>query len=131
MEESFRHSIIFIEGQKKKNREIDELKGDMMNMRQSYDLEMQAMFMELNRVKEDIVHIKSKTGIASNTGIMNNDLSSPGGPSKMLGGNIAQSILTIKRDERRYGEIKGNSSAGSSFGGYADAIPSNIYRGLE
>jgi len=40
-------------------------------------------------------------------------------------------MLNIKRDERRYGEIKGNSSAGSSFGGYADTIPSNIYRGLE
>jgi hypothetical protein len=33
MEESFHHSIIFIEGQKKKNREIDELKGDIMSMR--------------------------------------------------------------------------------------------------
>jgi hypothetical protein len=89
------------------------------------------MFMELNRVKDDLVHIKVKTGIASNTGQINNDLSNPGGPSKMLGGTIAQSILNIKRDERRYGEIKGNSSAGSSFGGYTDAIPSNIYRGLE
>lgn len=90
------------------------------------------MFMELNRVKDDLVHIKVKTGIASNnTGLMNNDLSNTGGPSKMLGGTIAQSMLNIKRDERRYGEIKGNSSAGSSFGGYADTIPSNIYRGLE
>jgi len=33
MEESFNHSIIFIEGQKKKNREIDELKTEMMSMR--------------------------------------------------------------------------------------------------
>jgi len=49
----------------------------------------------------------------------------------MLGGNINSNVLNIKKDERRYGELKGNSSAGSSFGGYADAIPSNIDRGLE
>jgi hypothetical protein len=29
---------------------------------------MQAMFMELNRVKDDLVHIKVKTGITSNAG---------------------------------------------------------------
>ena len=48
------------------------------------------MFMELNRVKDDLVHIKVKTGITSNnTGLMNNDLSNNGGPSKMLGSTIA------------------------------------------
>lgn len=38
------------------------------------------MFMELNRVKDDLVHIKVKTGIASNAGLINNDLNNPGGP---------------------------------------------------
>lgn len=33
-------------------------------MRQSYDVEIQAMFMELNRVKDDMHLIKQKTGIA-------------------------------------------------------------------
>jgi hypothetical protein len=32
-EESFNHSLVFIEGQKKKNREIDELKTELMSMR--------------------------------------------------------------------------------------------------
>lgn len=31
--EGFNHSIYFIEGQKRKNREIDDLKGELMNMR--------------------------------------------------------------------------------------------------
>jgi hypothetical protein len=44
---------------------------------------------------------------------------------------INSNIVNIKRDERRYGELRGNSSAGSSFGGYVEVIPSNIYRGLE
>ena len=66
-DESFKHSIFFIEGQKKKNREIDELKCELMSMRQCYDVEIQAMFMELNRVKEDMVLVKNKTGIQTTT----------------------------------------------------------------
>ena len=34
-----------------------------MSMRQCYDVEIQAMFMELNRVKEDMILVKNKTGI--------------------------------------------------------------------
>ena len=70
-EEGFNHSLIFIEGQKKKNREIDELKYDIVHLRQNYDVEIQAMFLELNRVKEDIQVIKTKTGI-HNTNIIQN-----------------------------------------------------------
>lgn len=89
------------------------------------------MFMELNRVKEDMNLVKTKTGIISS----NNGGEISG--SKMVLGNsntgigVPPSVLNIKRDERRYGELRGNSSAGSSFGGYVEVIPSNIYRGLE
>jgi len=53
-EESFNHSIIFIEGQKKKNKEIDELKSEISNLRKDYDVEIKTMFLELNRVKSYI-----------------------------------------------------------------------------
>jgi hypothetical protein len=53
-EEGFNHSIIFIDGQKKKNREIDELKYELIHLRQNYDVEIQAMFLELNRVKDEV-----------------------------------------------------------------------------
>ena len=65
-----------------------------MSMRQNYDVEIQAMFMELNRVKEDMVIIKNKTGIHTthhqfgNQGKnlqANADLIS--GPKMILGGN--------------------------------------------
>jgi hypothetical protein len=58
--------MIFIEGQKKKNREIDELKYEFINLRQNYDVEIQAMFLELNRMKEEVTVIKTKTGISTN-----------------------------------------------------------------
>lgn len=86
--------------------------------------------MELNRVKEDMQLVKTKTGISINSG---GDMTGP----KMVLGNanagigVPASVINIKRDERRYGELRGNSSAGSSFGGYVEVIPSNIYRGLE
>ena len=50
-EEYFNHSIIFIEGQKRKNGEIDELKNEIVNLRKDYDVEIKTMFLELNRVK--------------------------------------------------------------------------------
>lgn len=58
-EESFNHSIIFIEGQKRKNKEIEELKGEICNLRKDYDVEIKTMFLELNRVKLDMAHLKS------------------------------------------------------------------------
>ena len=57
-EESFNHSIIFIEGQKKKNKEIDELKAEISNLRKDYDVEIKTMFLELNRVKSYIASQK-------------------------------------------------------------------------
>lgn len=111
-------------------------------MRQCYDVEIQAMFMELNRVKEDMVLVKNKTGIQTTThhqfgnqvkngqGV-GGDLIS--GPKMILGGNsgLSPNIVQVKRDERRYGELQARSSAGSSFGGLNENLPSNIYRGLE
>ena len=54
--------MIFIEGQKKKNREIDELKHEIGHLRKEYDVEIKTMFLELNRVKEEIKNIKYKSG---------------------------------------------------------------------
>jgi hypothetical protein len=59
LEESFNHSIIFIEGQKRKNKEIDELKMEIQNLRKDYDVEIKTMFLELNRVKLDIGILKN------------------------------------------------------------------------
>jgi hypothetical protein len=59
LEESFNHSIIFIEGQKRKNKEIDELKIEIQNLRKDYDVEIKTMFLELNRVKHDIGLLKN------------------------------------------------------------------------
>ena len=61
LEESFNHSIIFIEGQKRKNGEIDELKGEIVNLRKDYDVEIKTMFLELNRVKNQIQILKTHT----------------------------------------------------------------------
>ena len=58
-------------------------------MRQNYDLEIQAMFMELNRVKEDLHHIRAKTGIAQNSAGHNNNNELGANLGKVLGGNIA------------------------------------------
>lgn len=60
LEESFNHSIIFIEGQKRKNKEIDELKAEICNLRKDYDVEIKTMFLELNRVKLDMAQFKAK-----------------------------------------------------------------------
>lgn len=48
MEEGFNHSVIFIEGQKRKNKEIDELKTEIRSLRQDYNSEVQWMYNEVN-----------------------------------------------------------------------------------
>lgn len=101
--------MIFIEGQKKKNREIDELKSEIINLRQNYDVEIQAMFLELNRVKEDMILVKNKTGLN-----INQNSNEPSGPKMILGVNSGLGGLNQKKDERRY-ELP-NSSANSSIG---------------
>ena len=58
LEEGFNHSMIFIEGQKKKNREIDELKSEIYSLRKEYDVEIKTMFMELNRVKDELSFLR-------------------------------------------------------------------------
>lgn len=54
LEEAFNHSIIFIEGQKRKNKAIDELKVEIGHLRKDYDVEIKTMFLELNRVKHEM-----------------------------------------------------------------------------
>ena len=83
------------------------------------------MFMELNRVKEDISCIKSKTGISQNGGGVSNNQGNTGhdisGTKMVLGGNSGiggANLISLKRDERRYGDLRGTSSAGSSLGGF-------------
>ena len=95
-------------------------------MRQNYDVEIQAMFLELNRVKEDMLLVKGKCGIGNNNNSNNNDQTN----SKIvLGGNSGLAGLGqggLKRDERRY-EMP-NSSAGSSIFGGGESLPARFYR---
>jgi hypothetical protein len=82
------------------------------------------MFLELNRVKEDMVLVKNKTGLNINSN--NNNESS--GPKLILGVNSGLGGgINMKKDERRY-EIP-NSSAGSSLGVY-DMMKGNYHRNL-
>ena len=57
-EESFNHSIIFIEGQQAKNEEINELRTEIQTLRKDYDCEVQWMYLELRRVKQEMQEIK-------------------------------------------------------------------------
>ena len=57
-EEAFRHSILFIEGQKVKNQEITELKSQVSLLKKDYDVEMKSMFLELNKVKEELTKMR-------------------------------------------------------------------------
>ena len=50
--EGFGHSIMFIEGQTKKNCEINELKQEIVSLRKDYDSEIQSMYWDMNHVKE-------------------------------------------------------------------------------
>lgn len=81
--------MIFIEGQKKKNREIDELKHEISHLRKEYDVEIKTMFLELNRVKEEIRSMKISKG----------DI--PQGNNQTLT-NSNSNIAFTKKDERRY-----------------------------
>lgn len=45
---------MFIEGQKHKNKEFDDLKSEIANLRKDYEVEIKTMFMELQRVKEAV-----------------------------------------------------------------------------
>ena len=60
-EEAFSHAILFIEGQKKKNKEIDELKNEISTLKKDYNLEIKSMFYEMNKMKEEIASLKSKS----------------------------------------------------------------------
>lgn len=72
------------------------------------------MFLELNRVKEDMILVKNKTGLNVNSH-NGNDIS---GPKIILGANTGLGVggFNLKKDERRY-DIP-NSSAGSSLAAF-------------
>lgn len=81
------------------------------------------MFLELNRVKEDMILVKNKTGLNVN----NNEIS---GPKIILSGNTGLGGgINMKKDERRY-EL-GNSSAGSSLGFDLTMQKVNFFRGQQ
>mmetsp|Transcript_4660 Transcript_4660/g.4370 ORF Transcript_4660/g.4370 Transcript_4660/m.4370 type:complete len:161 (-) Transcript_4660:839-1321(-) len=109
-EESFNHSIIFIEGQKKKNKEIDELKHEIVNLRKDYDVEIKSMFLELNRVKDELVNMRGKcygsdmSSVRENLGSQN--------PNQV---NLGQNVPQMKKDERRYEPHRSSAGSASLF----------------
>ena len=54
IEENFNHSIVFIEGQKKKNKEIEDLQTEIASLRKDYDSEMQWMYVEMQMMKAEL-----------------------------------------------------------------------------
>lgn len=60
---AYEHSIMFVEGQKKTNMENEELKRELLSLRKDYDVEIKAMFLELNRVKEELSRLKQTSDI--------------------------------------------------------------------
>ena len=46
----------------RKNNEIDELKKELHSLRKDYDVEIKAMFLDLNRVKEELQVVKQNNG---------------------------------------------------------------------
>lgn len=107
--------MIFIEGQKKKNKEIDELKVEISNLRKDYDVEIKTMFLELNRVKDELGLVKYKT-FGSEVDLVRDNMQGQnanqvgGGNNLILGNKVGCAIL--KKDERRY---EPHSSSVGSF----------------
>lgn len=66
MEEGFNHSVIFIEGQKRKNKEIDELKAEVRILRQDYNSEVQWMYNEVNQLKNQMRQLRGSQDENSN-----------------------------------------------------------------
>ena len=54
---------MFVEGQKRVNQENDELKRELLSLRKDYDVEIKAMFLELNRVKEELSNLKQSSDL--------------------------------------------------------------------
>lgn len=85
------------------------------------------MFMEVKSMKEEMRMVKGKLGITQvnshNANLNKNDST---GPKMILTGNSGigiANVMSIRRDERRYGDIPGNSSVGSSHGGFSENLP--------
>lgn len=55
---AYEHSLMFVHGQKRINQENDELKRELLSLRKDYDVEIKAMFLELNRVKDELSQLK-------------------------------------------------------------------------
>lgn len=107
---------MFVEGQKRKNNEIDELKQELHNLRKDYDVEIKAMFLDLNRVKEELFTMTTKINespLHANRQNSNFEMKPPNARYK---GN--------KKDELQYVEGN-NSSIGSSMFEYSSR--SRIY----
>ena len=118
-EESFNHSIIFIEGQKRKNSEIDELKHDIAHLRKDYDVEIKTMFLELNRLKNQFYYFKQNCKPQDSSPNkqyffeMENDvqMQKDQNGNQFSGGQSPSSLVPAKPEERKLQELgdKGSS----------------------
>ena len=77
IEENFNHSIIFIEGQKKKNREIEDLQTEIQSLRKDYDSEMQWMYVEMQKMKTEMKKLLKGDNDAANESKNNHPFDNP------------------------------------------------------
>ena len=119
-----------LKAKRENNTEIDELKKELLNLRKDYDVEIKAMFLELNRVKDELSQLK-ETNDKNDKGNKN---SNQGYHDNPLHGNRQASGFEMKppnaryrgnkKDELQYAEGN-NSSLGSSLFEYSSR--SRIY----
>lgn len=114
-EESFSHSILFIEGQKVKNREIDELKVDIQTLKRDYDVEIKSMYLELSKLKDEMSHIRTKS--RGKPDYFAKQVIYPGDREFSL-------APPQKKDEQRYQQNSNNQSVRSStIFDYSSGLP--------
>lgn len=120
---------MFVEGQKRINQDNDELKRELISLRKDYDVEIKAMFLELNRVKDELSQIRQNSDIIDRGG-----KNSPQGyHDNPMNQNRQNSTFEKKIPNARYNGNKNelqyaegnNSSLGSSLFEYSSR--SRIY----
>ncbi|CAI2385919.1 unnamed protein product [Moneuplotes crassus] len=109
-EKAYEHSLMFVEGQKRINMENEGLKRELLSLSKDYDVEIKAMFLELNRVKEELSHLKQSAGM----GIDNVQNSSAGYHDNPLNSNRPNTTFEKKIPNSRY---HGNKNE------YSDCLP--------
>lgn len=111
---------MFVEGQKKINQDNDELRRELFNLRKDYDVEIKAMFLELNRVKEELSQLRQNSD--------NNERNGKGSSQARQNSTFEKKIPNARyhgnKNEMQYAEGN-NSSLGSSLFEYSSR--SRIY----